>query len=308
MPRSDAEQLHYAGFYADRADTGTDDRPRVVVVGNCQAESLRVLLDDDDVSTVRLPPIHEIEADDVPRLTRLLARTEVLVTQPVGADYRGLPLGTEQLVPLLPASARVVRVPPVRYHGLHPWHVVAHPPGLADPDPPVAAYHDLRTLAVALAPADRRREDLPVATPEALRAVADGSVAELRRREELHGTVVAHDLFATPAPALMRTVNHPGNAVLVPLAARVRAAAGLAARANRVERPLLDAVHAPVEAPVLAALGLDDAPRPDWHLHGRAVTDEEVAAAHLAFYADRPDVVALLVERYAPLMRSLGLG
>lgn len=311
MGRTAGERRHYAAFYGDApAGTGTApaSAPQLVVVGNCQAESLRILLEDDDVRAVRIPPIHELTADDVPRLARLLARTDLFVSQPVGADHRGLPLGTEQLAALLPPTARVALVPPVRYHGLHPWHVVVHPPGLTDPDPPLAAYHDLRTVAVALGAGTRRRDDLPVASAAALRTVAEASVVELRRRERLHGTVPAADLFTVPHPGLMRTVNHPGNAVLVPLAARLRTALGLPARPARVDRPLLDAVHAPLETPVVQALGLAAEPRPHWVLHGRSVPEREVAQAHLRFYAARPELAAYLAERYGATLDLLGLG
>lgn len=318
MTRGAAERAHYGAFHGDRPDDPADptssaavppaDAPLVVVHGNCQAESLRLLLASDDVRTVRLPPVHELDAGDVPLLHRLLARTDLLVAQPVGADHRGLPIGTEQLAAHLPPGGRTVLVPPVRYHGLQPWHVVAHPPGLPDPDPPLAAYHDLRTLAVALDPARAgAASDAGGATPEAIRRVADDSVAELVRRERLHGTVVVSDLLARPARGIVRTVNHPSNAVLAPLAARVRAAVGLPPRPPGVTRPLLDAVHAPLEAAVVAALGLPGEPEPDWRLGGRRVSAQDVATAHRAFYARRPDVVRLLVERYADTLRLLGL-
>lgn len=311
--RSAGERDHYGAFHGDResdppdaaasAGPPPDDAPLVLVHGNCQAESLRLLLASDDVRTVRVPPVHELGAADVPRLRRLLARADVLVAQPVGADHRGLPIGTGQLAEHLPPGGRTVLVPPVRYHGLQPWHVVAHPPGLVDPDPPLAAYHDLRVLASVLVP-----DAASVATPpEAVRAVAAASVAELERREALHGTVIVSDLVARPARGLVRTVNHPSNAVLEPLAARVRVAAGLPPRPPGVTRPLLDGVHAPLEAVVLAALGLPGAHEPDWRLHGRRVPAAEVAAAHRAFYRARPDVVRVLVERYAATLQLLGL-
>ncbi|MDN7119819.1 peptide ABC transporter ATPase [Nocardioides sp. ChNu-153] len=327
MTRSEAERQHFGAFHglrdADPADASSGaappaaDAPLVVVVGNCQAESLRLLLASDDVRTVRLPAIHELGADDVPLLRTLLARTDLFVSQPVGAGYRGLPLGTEELAAHLPPSARTVLVPPIRYHGLHPWHVVAHPPGLAEPDPPRAAYHDLRTLAAALgagsgagsgagASAGPASYDV-VPDPAALRELAAASVTELERRQRLHGTVAVADLFARPSRDAMRTVNHPGNVVLAPVAARVREAAGLASRPPGVTRPLLAGVHAPLEAPVLAALDLPGEPEPDWRIAGQAVPAAEVAAAHRAFYAARPDVVEVLVRRYAPTMRLLGL-
>lgn len=320
MSRSPAERRHYAVFHGDPDPSGrrgVEDRPRLVVLGNCQAESLRLLLAHDDVDAVRVPPVHELDAEDVERLRRLLARTDLLVAQPVRADYRGLPLGTEQLAAHLPASARVALVPPVRYAGLHPWSVVAHPPGLPDPDPPLVAYHDVRVLAAA-----RRGWTDPAALaallavepPDgAVRTVGSWSVAQVRRREEEHGTVRASDLLEPPHRGTVRTLNHPGNAVLAPLAARVRTALGLAARPPAVTRPLLAGVVAPLEPAVVAAWGLPDAPGTDWVVGagvddpGRRVPAADVVAAHLAFYARRPDVVALLRTRTAALEALLGV-
>lgn len=305
MSRSEAEQRHYAAFHelAVRVDDEPVDPslPQLVVVGNCQAESLRLLLRGTDVRTVRVPPAHELTADDVPRMQRLLARTDLFVSQPIGDGYRGLPIGTDQLREHLPAGARTALVTPIRYHGLHPWHVVAHPPGLEDPDPPVVAYHDLRVLT-------GRRGPRAAPPPGAVEEVGRRSVAELERREALHGSVVVSDLFAAPRRDMMRTVNHPGNSILEPVAVRLREALGLDPAPPGLDRPVLDAVHAPVEAPVVEAWGLDGDPEPDWRVGGERVPAAYVAVEHEAFYQRRPAVATLLRRRFADLVEVLGLG
>ena len=126
-----------------------DDRPLLVVVGNCQAESYRLLLDAGDVRTQRIPALHELTPADVPPLLELLSRTALLVSQPTVDDYRGLPVGTRQLHAALPPSARTALVPSLRYAGLHPFHLLVHPPGLDRPDPPLVPYHDVRTVLAA---------------------------------------------------------------------------------------------------------------------------------------------------------------
>ena len=105
-----------------------DDRPLLVVVGNCQAESFRLLLDAGDLRTQRVPALHELTAADVVDLHELLSRADLLIGQPTSDDYRGLPVGTRQLRAVLPAGARVALVPSLRYAGLHPFHE----PGRAD--------------------------------------------------------------------------------------------------------------------------------------------------------------------------------
>lgn len=279
-----------------------DDRPLLVVVGNCQAESLRLLLDAGDVRTQRVPALHELTPADVVALHELLSRADLLVAQPTSNDYRGLPVGTDQLRAVLPPSARVALVPSLRYAGLHPFHLLVHPPGLEQPDPPVAPYHDVRTVLAA----DDERAGRPVRAPleltvEAVQAVAASSVAELARREAAHGTVVVSDLFASPTADAMRTINHPGNAVLVPVAARLRRALGLQPLGPGVTRPLLSNIHAPLLPAVMAAHGLDAPATTDWTIDGQALPITTVEAAHLAWYRRRPEMLDAALGRIEPL-------
>lgn len=286
-----------------------DDRPLLLVWGNCQAESLRLLVDAGDVRSVRLPAVHELEPWEVASLHRLVAAADLLVSQPVADGYHGLPVGTAELVALLPAAARHAVVPIVRYAGLHPHHVVVHPPGLPDPLPPLVPYHDLVTATAASWAAVGRpppTEAIDALTEDAVRAVGDRSLAELRRRES-GLDVAAADLLERPTFASMRTINHPGNAVLAPLAHRVRTALGLRSRLPGVTRPLLDAVHAPRD-PVVAAVHDPGAEVcADWRVEGRRVPVREVAAAHAAWYADRPDALAAVLHRSTPERALLGL-
>ena len=286
-----------------------DDRPLLVVVGNCQAESYRLLLDAGDVRTQRIPALHELTPADVPPLLELLSRTDLLVSQPTVDDYRGLPVGTRQLHAVLPPGARTALVPSLRYAGLHPFHLLVHPPGLDRPDPPLVPYHDVRTVLAA----DDERQGRPAREPigltaEAVRAVAAASVAELARREALHDTVVVSDLFERPTADAMRTINHPGNAVLVPATARLREALGLEPAPPGVDRPLLASLWAPLLPEVVAAHGLDAPATHDWTIDGRTVTTEEVAATHREWYARRPEMLDAALARAAPLLALLDPG
>ncbi len=299
-PADTPRNRHYAGFYG--LEGLEADAPVALVHGNCQAESLRIVLDGPGLATVRLPPVHELTADDLPHLAGWLAQAQVLVTQPVRAGYRGLPLGWRELAAGLPAAARVVRVPVVRFAGLYPTHAIVRPP--ADPGlvPPVVGYHDLRTLAEAagLGP-------LPALDVARVRALAAHSLGQLRTRELAHDTEVVSTLFEQPSFAQMRTLNHPGNVVIGALAARVRARLGLPEHDGDPGRPLLDAIHAPREPAVVEAFGLEDAPREHWTVDGVRVPVADVRTAHLAWYAGRPDVVAAGLQRHAHALRLLGL-
>ncbi len=295
--------LHVPAVPAD------DGRPLLLVWGNCQAESLRLLVDAGDVRSVRLPAVHELTPEGVEPLHGLVAAADLLVSQPVGVDYHGLPIGTAQLVDRLPPTARHLVVPIVRHAGLYPHHVVVHPPGLPDPVPPLVPYHDLGTATSAAwraAGRDAPREALADLTPEAVCAIAERSTSELRRRE-CGLDVVVSDLLEHPTFASMRTINHPGNVVLEPVAHRVRAALGLPARPPGVTRPLLDSVHAPRHRVVAALLDPGAEPGDDWLVEGRTLLRSEVETAHAGWYDARPDVLAEVLRRSAPERSVLGL-
>ncbi|PWD49933.1 peptide ABC transporter ATPase [Serinibacter arcticus] len=294
-----ARRRHYGRFYGE-LDEAVDGRPVGVVAGNCQAESLRLALGD-EVDLVRTPPVHELVADDLPHLRRWLARSGVLITQPIHDDYHGLPLGSRQLAAALGAGAAVCRIPVVRFAGLYPFHAIVRPPSDTSLVPPLVAYHDLRLLGRAAG-----LEVPATATPEAVRAVAAESLDQLRRREEAHATVRIADLFERPTFDHMRTLNHPGNPVWVALAGRVAQALGLERIPPAPSRPLLTSVHAPREAAVIETWGLPDEPTDHWVVDGVVIEGEAVRAEHLAWYGRHPEVVRAGLDRHAAVLELLG--
>lgn len=285
-----APRDHDAGFFGDlpRTDYG-------VVVGNCQAESVRLVLDSDELPLVRVPPVYLLDAAATRSLHEVVAGAAALIAQPVKDDYHGLPLGTRQLAASLPPSGRAVTFPIVRFTGLHPFQAALHVPGVEE-TPPLVAYHDVRTLALAAGAPVRERLD-----PDGVRAEAAASLAELRRREETLD-VAASDLFAEPRFDLVRTVNHPGNEVILALGDRILRALGRDGAARDPGRPLLNAVHAPREDWVIDAWGLDADAVPDWTVDGRRVDPAEVRDAHLAWYREHPQFVRGAVDRLRPTL------
>lgn len=299
----DGRTLHYGEFYGLGGSGVEPDASAgvAVVMGNCQAESLRVMLHGAGLHTVRVPPVHELVAADIPYLDRLLERTSLLVSQPVRDDYHELPLGVRQLAARVPDAGRTVLVPVIRFAGLYPTHAIIRPPSDLSLTPPIAAYHDLRTLVEA----SGGERIATTVTPAMVRALAADSIGELTRREEAFDTVRISDLFATPGFSLMRTLNHPGNAVFAALAERVRARAGLAEHSVEFDRPLLDSVHAPRSAAVIETYGLDEEPRTDWIIGGVTVSDDVVKRAHLEWYAEHPDAVEAGLVRHRRALEIL---
>lgn len=282
------------------------DRPLLVVHGNCQAESLRVLATaalGDEVKSVRVPPVFEFTAEQIGDLQALLARTSFLVTQPIVDDYHGLPLGHRQIARWLPASARVAVVPALRWAALHPTHAIVRAPGVGDP--PAVPYHDLRTLTAA-ARGDTET-DLSQPSAEAVRAVRDISREQLRIRQDHHETVDAIACFEAAGAEATWTINHPQNRVLRTVAEAVLHRLGLARPVADPGRVLLSATLAPVRASALAALGLMGEARDGWLHQGRALNEAEVGQAQLAWYNDHPAIVAAGLHRHRETIEALGL-
>jgi Polysaccharide biosynthesis enzyme WcbI len=286
-------RAHYGGFYGP-----PPAGPLALVHGNCQAEALRVLLGPD---FLRMPPVHELTAGDLPHLHGLLARCSTLLSQPVRDGYRDLPLGTAELAARLPPGARVLRWPVIRHTGLHPYSAIVRHRRDMSVVPPVVPYHDLRTLAAA---SGRPPGDPPDA--RALREVGRLSVEELARRER-DTDIGVSDLLIGFGAAAAHTLNHPGNAVLIALARRVQEALGTPATASEPGRELLGGIRAPITTPVVEALGLGVAPRPHWTVDGEPVADDDVRAAQLRWYDTHPQWVAAGLARHAPRMELLGL-
>lgn len=284
-----ARQRHYSEFY------GLTPLPERfgVVLGNCQAESLRVVMDAPEHRFLRVPAVHEMTAADAARLHEIAGLADVVVSQPIRDDYRDLPLGTQQIAAV--TDARVMTVPPVRFAGLHPFQSAFRVPGV-EGDPPVVAYHDVRTLAAAAG--------IPVVAalaPAEVRAVGQTSIDTLRLREQTADVAVS-DLFDSVTADHMRTVNHPGDAVWMPLGARMLEMLGHTGGPTDPGRPLLNSVRAPLEPEVVDAWGLADEPRAHWIVDGVAVDDAEVRAAHREWYATNPEFVDAAVTRLAPLL------
>lgn len=284
-----ARRRHYSEFY------GLTPLPERfgVVLGNCQAESLRMVIDAPEHRFVRVPAVHEMTAEDTARLHEVVRSADTVVSQPIRDDYRDLPLGTRQIGAI--TDARVLTLPPVRFAGLHPFQAAIRVPGV-EGDPPVVAYHDIRTLAAAAGIAV-----VSALTSDDVRTVGRMSVDTLRGRERSTDVVVS-DLFDSVTADHMRTVNHPGDAVWMPLGARVLEALGHSGDPTDPGRPLLNSVQAPLEPEVVDAWTLAVEPRAHWIVDGVVIDDAEVRAAHLEWYSAHPQFVEAAVARLAPLV------
>jgi hypothetical protein len=300
---------HYGEFYGLEADD-EPRRPLWLVVGNCQAEALRCSLDtlpDRPYRTVRIPPVHELGPSDLPHLDALLARSSVLLAQPIRPDYRELPLGTAQLAARLTRGTAVLRWPVIRYAGLYPFQVIVRRPADRSIVPPPVPYHDLRTITAARGGRSARDAWNADVAPTSFRAVAAASIAALAERERRDADVGISDTLAAAGCDAAHAINHPGNAVLTALANRILAELGVGGAVRLDETPLLGSVYAPLERRVLDALGIVGTPRERWWFHGESIDPERVHREQMDWYRDNSDFLALAVERHGATMEVLGL-
>lgn len=196
---------------------------RAVLVGNCQAIALEMLLSSNAefakrFEFVRFPAVHELPAEMVPELHRTVAGAALLIAQRIDEGYRdGLGLGTETLARIA-GSATVVRWPSVYWAGYFPdlfyLRDAAGAPVLDGP----FDYHDRVILNAYSAGSDVPEVCRLLADPERpsdAQAWATHATAELEIRGrdcDIHVTSFIASTFQEEL--LFFTMNHPANRLL----------------------------------------------------------------------------------------------
>lgn len=289
----------------------TPDHEVAVVWGNCQAEPLAEILGSsglgDNFEVVRVPPVHQISAEEAEILHRLLARTTLLVAQQVRDGYRDLPIGTDDLESRLPSGARTIRIPVLYYEGLFPYQVYIRSGGHLSESAPRTSYADLRTLVAASRGVfGERGVDLAASLRSDAAGVARNEASSREsmasRESHLDIQVSGHLRGST-----FHTVNHPGNGILAEIAAEVCGAVGLTPRIVVSQTEYLRDIYSPLESHVLGALGREDAPRDAWRIHARDVEARDIFHAHLEWYRSRPELVRSGMAQYEDKLSRLGL-
>jgi hypothetical protein len=303
---------HYGEFYGHPDIDRPGSQPLWLVIGNCQAEALRQILDtvcDRPFRTVRVPPVHELTTDDLPHLARLLRQAAVLLSQPIRTDYRGLPLGTGQLAAAAGPTATVLRWPVIRYAGLYPFQVIVRRPADRSVVPPPVPYHDLRTISAALQGRTAKDPWDVEVEPARFRTVAQMSRSTLAERERRDTDVGISDMLPSAGCDAAHAINHPGNTVLAALANRILGALGVPKHVSPADKPLLGSVYVPLEQRVLAALHLDGPgrARTHWWYDGRQLDSDWVHRVQMHWYQGNADFLQLAVERHRSTMDALGL-
>ena len=287
---------------------------RVVVVGNCQATALAMVLRTNDEFTARFelvdfPAVHEIPEAMVPALHRAVAAASVVIPQRIDDGYRdGLGLGTETMVALA-RTERVVRWPSVYWAGYFPdLFYLRGPAGEPVVDGPFD-YHDrsiLDAYAAGLHPAATCRRLADPELPSDACAWAAASTAELDiRGRDCDVDVGAFIGARFREELLFLTMNHPSNAMLGFLADEITALLGVPGRVDlrRFAGEILGPSFYPLHANHARALGLGafaatctaGATTP---FRIRGVTHPPAAAVQLFYdyYAAHPELVEINLD------------
>ena len=283
-------------------------KPVIAVWGNCQAPAIAKILSSvpqvaENFDVLRLPAVQEIARGQLALARTLIRRADVVITQPVRSDYRGLPIGTEQILDHAP-TAQVITYPSMFYTGLHPFIVYVHASGeLGTQAPLTSGYHDLRFIARA----NRVVAGLPQMTEgpwaHAIIDNARQSFEALQARERSLDVTITPSISGADS---FWTINHPSNRVLSYAAGQMLEALGINAPVPNPTRELLSDQVLPVSVEVRHALGLPPPTRSEqeWRTGGGRVSDEVVAEAHISFYQRRADILDTAVsEHHAALVR-----
>jgi hypothetical protein len=238
----------------------------------------------------------------------------LIVTQQVKDGYRGLPLGTGELVALAPRDCNVIRFPALYYDALYPLQVYVHVDGRPPVPAPVTVYHDLRMLCAAangLCDEAAARWVSEYRPPEtALHAAADRAAAMIRQYESGTDIRVLDTIIASPQAHARSffTVSHPARFVMQRIADGVQGILGLTPASDvHAGREPLGLFRTPLEQYVIDALGLAAEPARDWIIEGKRVSTADVVQLHVDWYRQRPDVVKAGLNEHADRIAAFGL-
>jgi len=288
---------------------------RAVVVGNCQASALELMLGTSEAFSerfelVRFPPVHEFPAELVPVLHHAVADAAVVIAQRVDDDYRdGLGLGTGTLARI--AKGTVIRWPSVYWAGYFPdLFYLRDADGAPVLDGPFD-YHDREILraytsGIEVESACERLEDADL--PSTAEDCAARATAELELRGQDCDVDVAPFIASQFRDELLfYTMNHPTNRLLAFLAEQIAAQLGLSHDLDPARMPgeVLGSSFYPLHANHVRALGLRFAPE---LIAGRTIPfkirDElyppsDAVRIFYEYYDAHPDLVAVNIDAAA---------
>lgn len=282
---------------------------RVVVVGNCQAKALELMLATNEefakcFEFVSFPAVHEIPAEMIPELHSAVADAALVILQRVEDGYRdGIGLGTETLARIA-GAATVIRWPSVYWAGYFPdLFYLRNATGQPVVDGPFD-YHDRSILQAYASDLDvegtcRLLED-PELPSDAL-AWAANATAELQIRGKDCDILVTDFIDANfRSELLFYTMNHPANQLLAFLAQEIIKFLDIPGYVHKENMPgeVLGWTFYPLHPNHIQALGLSFGAdivwgRAQFMIRGVAYEPPDAVQAFFSYYAAHPDLVDL---------------
>lgn len=282
---------------------------QVVVVGNCQAGALEMMLSINEEFTKRFefvsfPPVHEIPDAMVPQLHRAVADAAVVIPQRVQEDYRdGIGLGTETLASIA-GSATVVRWPSVYWAGYFPdLFYLRDAEGQPVVDGPFD-YHDRTILeaydsGIDVADVCRLLEDPE--RPSDAQAWAANATAELDIRSQDCEVKVASFISSRFRNELLFfTMNHPSNHLIGFMAQQITDLIRLPGSIDygRIPDEILGPTFYPLHANHVRSLGLEFGSgsivgSAQFKIRGVVYEPAEAVQAFFDYYQAHPELVEI---------------
>jgi hypothetical protein len=286
---------------------------RVIVVGNCQATALELMLSTNEEFTrrfelVSFPPVHEFPEAMVPELHRAVADASAVILQRIDDGYRdGMGLGTETLKRIA-RTDNVVRWPSVYWAGYFPdlfyLRDAQRQPVLDGP----FDYHDRSILqayadGVDVAGACRLLADPEL--PSDAQSWAAEATAELDIRGQGCEVQVASFIASQFGEELLfYTMNHPTNRLLEFIAEQITALLGIPGNvdAKRMPGEVLGSTFYPLHANHVRALGLKFgvelvAGIAPFKIRGVTYEPAEAVQEFFDYYETHPDLVDPNLDR-----------
>ncbi len=282
---------------------------QVVVVGNCQAKALELLLGTNEAfarhfAFTSFPPVHELPDAMVPELHRAVAGARVAILQRIDDSYRdGVGLGTETLAGIA-GDATVLRWPSVYWTGYFPdLFYLRDANGGPVVDGPFD-YHDRAILQAYARGDDVARTCALLADPE-LPSDAPAQAAQATAELDIRGQGCDIHVAAFIAEhyrdeLLFFSMNHPANRLLGAMAQQVTELLAVPGGIDHrhLHDELLGSTFYPLHANHVRALQLGFGAQ---HAIGstpfriRGVVYETAAAieSFFAYYAAHPQLVDL---------------
>jgi hypothetical protein len=282
---------------------------RVVVVGNCQAKALEMMLATNEefakrFEFVSFPAVHEIPTEAIPELHSAVADATVAILQRVEEGYRdGVGLGTDTLARIA-GNATVIRWPSLYWAGYFPdlfyLRDAANQPVVDGP----FDYHDRTILEAYASGLDveatcRLLEDQH--RPSDAAAWAANATAELDIRGkdcDIHVTDFIGANFRSEL--LFYTMNHPANRLLAFIGQQITQLLGVLGQVHQGMMPdeVLSWTFYPLHPKHVRALGLDfeddlSIGQVPFRIRGKTYLTSDAVRAFFDYYDAYPQRVEL---------------